>query len=227
VNVLLAEDNVVNQLVAVKLLTKRGHTVTVANNGHEALAALERETFGLVLMDVQMPGMSGLEATAAIRLREQASGAHQRIVAMTAHAMTGDRERCVAAGMDGYLSKPVDRTLLFAAVEQDDPAPPGTPGASDHVARRLIEEGPARIAAIKAAIDDRDADRLKTTARALITWAATLPAAAALLDAARTLERLGAESRLDAAEAAWRRLAGEGASMIDTLRHADQANPVT
>jgi CheY-like chemotaxis protein len=115
--VLLAEDNIVNQALAVKLLTRRGHAVTVVNNGLEALAALERETFDLVLMDVQMPVMGGFEATAAIRRRERETGTRQRIVAMTAHAMTGDQERCLAAGMDGYLAKPIDSRLLFAAVE--------------------------------------------------------------------------------------------------------------
>jgi signal transduction histidine kinase/DNA-binding response OmpR family regulator len=118
VHVLLAEDNIVNQTVAVKRLTRRGHTVTVAATGREALAALERDTFGVVLMDVQMPEMDGLQATAVIRERERSTGGHVRIVAMTAHAMTGDRERCLAAGMDGYLSKPIDPQLLFAAVEQ-------------------------------------------------------------------------------------------------------------
>ncbi len=117
VKVLLAEDNIVNQRVAFKLLTRRGHQVTVDNNGREALAALEREAFALILMDVQMPEMSGLEATAAIRLGERSSGTRQRIVAMTAHAMSGDRERCLAAGMDGYLSKPIDPRLLFSLVE--------------------------------------------------------------------------------------------------------------
>ncbi len=115
--VLIAEDNIVNQVLAVKLLTRRGHAVTVVNNGREALAALERETFDLVLMDVQMPVMGGFEATAAIRRRERETGTRQRIVAMTAHAMTGDQERCLAAGMDGYLAKPIDSRLLFAAVE--------------------------------------------------------------------------------------------------------------
>jgi two-component system sensor histidine kinase/response regulator len=115
--ILLAEDNIVNQVLAVKLLTRRGHAVTVANNGLEALAALERETFDLVLMDVQMPVMGGFEATAAIRQRELETGTRQRIVAMTAHAMTGDQERCFAAGMDGYLAKPIDSRLLFAVVE--------------------------------------------------------------------------------------------------------------
>ncbi|PYR15314.1 MAG: hypothetical protein DMF95_29180 [Acidobacteria bacterium] len=221
VKVLLAEDNVVNQLVAVKLLTRRGHTVTVAKNGREALAALARDTFDLVLMDVQMPEMSGLDATAAIRLREQGTGAHQRIVAMTAHAMTGDRERCAAAGMDGYLSKPVDRTMLFAAVEQDGAATPETPGVPAHVTRTFAEEGPARLAAIKAAIDERDADGLRAAARALVGTAAALPAARALLEAARTLERLGAESRLEPAEAAWRRLSVEAAAVMDAIRFFD------
>ena len=98
----------VNQRVVLRMLQKRGHTVTVAGDGREALDALEREPFDLVLMDVQMPEMGGFEATAAIRAREQQTGRHTRIVAMTAHAMTGDRERCLAAGMDGYLSKPID-----------------------------------------------------------------------------------------------------------------------
>jgi two-component system, sensor histidine kinase and response regulator len=122
--VLLAEDNIVNQVLAVKLLTRRGHAVTVANNGREALAALERETFDLVLMDVQMPVMGGFEATAAIRQRELETGTRQRIVAMTAHAMTGDQERCLAAGMDGYLAKPIDSLLLFDAVEEMNPVAP-------------------------------------------------------------------------------------------------------
>jgi signal transduction histidine kinase/DNA-binding response OmpR family regulator len=118
--VLLVEDNVVNQRVATGLLNKRGHHVTVAQDGAEAIARLETETFDLVLMDLQMPGMSGLEATAAIRLRERETGLHIRIVAMTARAMTSDREQCLAAGMDGYLSKPIDRLLLFDAVEAQD-----------------------------------------------------------------------------------------------------------
>jgi len=105
--VLLAEDNPVNQLLASRLLEKRGHRVVVAANGREALAALEKESYDLVLMDIQMPEMDGLEATAAIREKEKGSGIHQPVIAMTAHAMKGDRERCLAGGMDGYLSKPI------------------------------------------------------------------------------------------------------------------------
>jgi PAS domain S-box-containing protein len=105
--VLLAEDNLVNQRLAVRLLEKRGHRVVVASTGLEALQALEKESFDLVLMDVQMPEMDGLEATATIREKEKSSGLHQAVVALTAHAMKGDREKCLAAGMDGYLTKPI------------------------------------------------------------------------------------------------------------------------
>jgi signal transduction histidine kinase/DNA-binding response OmpR family regulator len=106
-SVLIAEDNLVNQRLAVRLLEKRGHQVAVAATGIEALKALEKEKFDLVLMDVQMPEMDGLEATVAIRQKEKGSGLHQAIVALTAHAMKGDREKCLAAGMDGYLTKPI------------------------------------------------------------------------------------------------------------------------
>jgi len=115
--VLLAEDNVVNQTLAVRLLEKRGCRVVVAGNGREAVAALEKGGFDLVLMDVQMPEMDGLEATAAIREKEITTGTHIPIIAMTAHAMKGDRERCLAGGIDGYVSKPVRPQELFEAIE--------------------------------------------------------------------------------------------------------------
>jgi two-component system sensor histidine kinase/response regulator len=105
--ILLAEDNLVNQRLAVKLLEKRGHSVVLAKDGREALDLLEHETFDLVLMDVQMPVLSGLEAAALIREKEKTSGEHIRIIALTANAMSGDREKCLAAGMDAYLSKPI------------------------------------------------------------------------------------------------------------------------
>jgi CheY-like chemotaxis protein len=105
--VLVVEDNAVNQRLAARLLEKRGHRVTVAANGREALVALEKGVYDLVLMDLQMPEMDGFEATAAIRQNEKHNGAHQSVIALTAHAMKGDRERCLAAGMDGYLSKPI------------------------------------------------------------------------------------------------------------------------
>jgi CheY-like chemotaxis protein len=107
--VLLAEDNPVNQLLAVRLLEKRGHRVVVAGNGGEALEALDKDTFDMVLMDVQMPKMDGLEATAALRKREleRGRGEHLPVVAMTALAMKGDQDRCLSAGMDEYLTKPL------------------------------------------------------------------------------------------------------------------------
>jgi signal transduction histidine kinase/DNA-binding response OmpR family regulator/uncharacterized membrane protein affecting hemolysin expression len=117
-NVLLAEDNAVNQRLAVRLLEKRGHKVVVAGNGLEALAALKKESFDLVFMDVQMPEMDGYEATAAIREAERDSGRHQPVIALTAHAMKGDREKCLAAGMDGYLSKPIRPQELDEVLEE-------------------------------------------------------------------------------------------------------------
>jgi len=116
--ILVAEDNAVNQKLASRLIEKRGHTVVVVSNGLEALEALEKQSFDLVVMDVQMPEMDGFEATAAIREREKSSGKHLPIMAMTAHAMAGDRERCLAAGMDGYVSKPIQAKELFEAVEK-------------------------------------------------------------------------------------------------------------
>ncbi len=105
--ILVVEDNLVNQRLVVRLLEKRGHRVVVAGNGREALASVEKEPFDIVLMDVQMPEMDGFEATAAIRRKEKTTGLHQIIVALTAHAMKGDREKCLAGGMDAYLSKPI------------------------------------------------------------------------------------------------------------------------
>ncbi len=115
---LLAEDGLVNQQVAVGLLELAGHHVVVAGNGREAIAALQKQTFDAVLMDVQMPEMDGLEATAAIRAEEKTTGSHMPIIAMTAHAMKGDREMCLAAGMDGYVTKPFRAESLYDALEQ-------------------------------------------------------------------------------------------------------------
>jgi two-component system sensor histidine kinase/response regulator len=106
-HILVAEDNSVNQRLAERLLEKRGHRVTLVGNGREAINAVEREMFDIVFMDVQMPELDGLEATIAIRKRERASGNRVPVIALTAHAMKGDEERCLAAGMDGYLTKPI------------------------------------------------------------------------------------------------------------------------
>jgi CheY-like chemotaxis protein len=117
-HILLAEDNPVNRTLAVRLLEKRGHTVVTAANGRDALQELERGNFDLVLMDVQMPEMDGFEATAALRNQESTTGEHLPVIAMTAYAMHGDRERCLAAGMDGYVAKPVNGADLVATIER-------------------------------------------------------------------------------------------------------------
>ena len=247
--VLVAEDNVVNQRVAVGLLSKRGHLVSVVDNGRKAIDALADGNFDLILMDVQMPEMDGFEATREIRVREGGTGRHIRIVAMTAHAMKGDRERCFAAGMDGYLSKPIDPAMLYAILEGDaeaidprmlpdpdpDPARPPTID-SDQFMRRLggdeqlfmdviqlfLHDCPLRLAAIKEAVDERDPEKIRTTAHALKGAAANL-SAAGLFDAAAVLERIGAEARVNAAEAGWRRLAAEAAEVMDVLRECEQS----
>ena len=115
--ILLAEDNLVNQRLAMRLLEKRGHQVTLAGNGQAAVAATEKDKFDLVLMDLQMPEMDGFEATAALRGREKETGIHLPVIALTAHALKGDRERCLEAGMDGYLSKPIRPQELDAILE--------------------------------------------------------------------------------------------------------------
>jgi two-component system sensor histidine kinase/response regulator len=115
--ILVVDDNPVNQHLAVRLAEKQGHSVAAVASGREALEALERKQFDVVLMDVQMPEMDGFEATTVIRQKERQSGSHIPIIAMTAHAMEGDREHCLAAGMDGYVSKPINVKDLFAAIE--------------------------------------------------------------------------------------------------------------
>ena len=114
---LVAEDNLVNQKLIARLLEKRGHTVVLAGNGLEALELLEKQPFDIVLMDVMMPEMDGFEATKRIREKEKAGGAHLPVIALTAHAMRGDRDQCLAAGMDGYVSKPIKLEELFSAIE--------------------------------------------------------------------------------------------------------------
>ena len=115
--VLLAEDSLVNQKLTVGLMEKHGHVTVVANNGKEAIAALASQQFDIVLMDVEMPEMDGLEATAIIRVTERQTGNHLPIIAMTAHAMKGDRERCLEAGMDAYVSKPIRARQLFETLQ--------------------------------------------------------------------------------------------------------------
>jgi two-component system, sensor histidine kinase and response regulator len=145
-NVLLAEDNPINQRVGKVFLEGWGHRVTITDNGRKALDALEKESFDLILMDVQMPEMDGFQATAAIREQEKLTGRHIPIIAMTAHALTGDRERCLAAGMDDYISKPMDsdelRRIINVAVPPID-KPQGASSAASRECPLPVSQGAA------------------------------------------------------------------------------------
>ncbi|NUQ62211.1 MAG: response regulator [Pirellulales bacterium] len=191
--VLLAEDSLVSQKLVFELLSRQGHEVVIVNNGREAVAAVRAQPFDLALMDVSMPEMDGLEATAVIRARERHTGRHLPIIAMTAHAMKGDCERCLAAGMDEYVSKPVHARRLFEKMRivaerfapeearAGGPVPPEKPfdwekaldafrGDSElfHVvAEAFVEEAPRLLAAIHQAIETGNEAELKRAAHTL------------------------------------------------------------
>jgi two-component system sensor histidine kinase/response regulator len=219
--VLVAEDNSVNQRLARRLLERLGHTVVVAGDGREALAALERGAFDVVLMDVQMPEMDGLEAARRIRQRERQTGGHLPIIALTAHALTGDRERCLDAGMDDYVTKPIQFERLQealagvtrraeagggAAERSPPPAEDGRPALdrADLFARvegdaqlvaelleGLLEELPRAAAALRDAAARDDLRGLRRGAHALTGMFANLSAKETAARAAR-LEALAA-----------------------------------
>ena len=130
-SVLLAEDNAVNQRLVSRLLEKRGHSITLANSGREALEFVAKQRFDVILMDVQMPDMDGLEATAAIRELEKTCGCYTPIIALTAHTMKGDRERCLAAGMDNFVNKPIDAAKFIEVLESTVPAEGRSPLGGD------------------------------------------------------------------------------------------------
>ena len=174
--ILLAEDNSVNQRVAVMTLEKIGHEVSVVAHGQAALQKLQNEEFDVVLMDVQMPIMSGEEATACIRQGERDSGRHLPIIAMTAHAMKGDRERLLRAGMDDYLAKPIQSSELMRVLERFTPGEPfdppdhelvdraaalafmgGDPNILADIAGLFLEDFPKIVAEIQSAVAGRDA----------------------------------------------------------------------
>jgi CheY-like chemotaxis protein len=237
--VLVAEDNVVNQRVASGLLSKRGHDVRVVGDGRAAITAISEESFDVVLMDVQMPDLDGFEATAEIRAREKATGgSHLRIIAMTAHAMAGDRDRCLRAGMDGYVSKPLDPRLLCAVVEEEEAVIRGLRPVFEReaalerlggdtqllseVIQLFLADCPMRLAAMKTAVDTRDAGAIAKEAHRLKGAAGNL-SAISLFETAAILEQLGNDRRFDAAEAAWRRLSDEAAYVLDALRRHETA----
>ena len=184
--ILLAEDSEANRRLAVGLLSKWGHQVTVAVNGREAVAKLAEGPFDLVLMDIQMPEMDGYQATARIRQGEAGTGKHVAIVAMTAHALKGDREKCLAAGMDGYVSKPIRKHELRHAIEEfaaPGAAPADLPTTLDwnvalecvggdrellrEVCDTIIEECPRCLAQLDQALRDSDAHAMRLAAHTI------------------------------------------------------------
>jgi two-component system, sensor histidine kinase and response regulator len=241
--ILLAEDNVVNQKLAILLLERRGHHVTLATNGKEVLAALQNRDFDLCLMDIQMPELNGLEATAAIRNKEKGTSRHLVIIAMTAHAIKGDRETCLAAGMDGYLSKPVRADELFQTIDrlapeqlaesqfqERDNAPDssfdeagflarmdGSYEICAQIAEAFLSEGPRLITNLQEAIDRKNTGEVARKAHALKGSIANFTSGAAF-KAAVELEQQARENDLRAAAELLRRLQGEVESLTQALK---------
>ncbi|MFQ5789057.1 MAG: response regulator, partial [Acidobacteriota bacterium] len=223
--VLLAEDAPVNRKVAVRLLERLGHDVVAVENGHQALAALEKERYDVVLMDVQMPGIDGLEATAAIRAKEGNSGTHIPIVALTAHALKGDRERFLSSGMDAYLSKPIDAKALYETLEPlcawgatgcaNPQAAPDTVLDRDALWERVadadllrelveifFEDKPKMLADLESSLSRSDPAAVARAAHRLKGSLQTIGATAASRVAFR-LEEMGRDGDLSQAEEAW------------------------
>jgi CheY-like chemotaxis protein len=223
--ILLVEDSLVNQKLAVALLEGEGHKVSVACNGREALAKIESGSFDLILMDVQMPEMDGLEATERIRANEKHKGTHIPIIAMTAHALKGDRERCLETGMDAYVAKPIRPDELFQAIDalfasSVEPATPCTPALPERnvvdwsetlramrgdqrllriIVEAAAEEIPRLLIAIRAAVADGSAAKLQLAAHTLkgaIRYFACGPG----FDQVQCLEKMGQEGNLEGAE---------------------------
>jgi len=245
--ILLAEDSLVNQKLAIGLLKRRGHAVVVANNGKEAVAALELQKFDLVIMDVQMPEMDGLEATIAIRAREKQTGAHVPIIAMTAHAMKGDRERCLEAGMDHYVSKPIRARLLFEVIDEvvggspllditpEPPLPEGE-GVDWHealstvkgdrellgvVVEAALEEIPRLMEEIRRAVAAGDAATLRLVAHTLkgsIRYFGQGPA----YQHAYRLEQMGRDGQLEETGPTLAALEGDMEQLTSLLLHYGQ-----
>jgi CheY-like chemotaxis protein/HPt (histidine-containing phosphotransfer) domain-containing protein len=222
--VLLAEDNEFNQEVVLHLLGRQGHKVQVARDGREALAALDEGPFDLLLLDVHMPELDGFRVIEALRQREQGTGRHLPVIALTARAAPGDRARCLQAGMDDYLAKPLHAADLLAAIERALAGRPAPPPAADERPAALLDAAtllracggsaellrkmtqsfravlPDHLAAVAAAVRDRDAAGLRETAHRLSGLVSTFSSAAGAL--ARGLEQRGADGRLDAADVA-------------------------
>lgn len=239
--ILLAEDNLVNQRLAVALLQKEGHRVVVASDGEEALQKAASNPFDVILMDIQMPGLSGLDVTTKIRQQEQSTQLHIPIIAMTAHAMQGDRERCLEAGMDGYVSKPIRRNELFEEIRRvlgprvsPKPEPETAPsedldfariedrlGGDMDLLRELVQifeaETPAETAQLKQAIERRDVRTAERLAHK-IKGAASVFGSACSVDLAQRIETRSAASDWEGLEGLGEELAGATASLCRALR---------
>jgi two-component system sensor kinase len=235
--ILLAEDGLVNQRVAREFLERRGHEVVVANNGREAVEAVDREAFDLVLMDVQMPEMDGFAATKAIRQKEHSTGNHIPIVAMTAGAFKDDRERCLNAGMDAYLSKPIRPATLYEMIDamtlpsnaeqgsvqaesiMDWNAALEQIGGSEDLLRELmelfVEESGKLMPALRQAVEQRNMAEVRRLAHT-IKGAATHFTAHSVVAAALRLETMGRDGDLAGADEAYARLERE----VEQLKQA-------
>ena len=249
--ILLAEDSLVNQTLAIRLLERRGHAISVASTGAQALAAWQAQRFDVVLMDVQMPEMDGFEATANIRAQERDTGEHIPIVAMTAHVMQGDRERCLAAGMDAYVAKPIQAEELFATIEGLLPDMPSTPveAASPAAAGPLFDPASTLrcvdgdrellrevahlfsdtcaeiLTDMTSAIDKHDPLRLRQLAHTLKGEASNFGAAAAVA-AAQRLEAMGRDDNLTRVHAAYTQLENALEQLLPALiAFAEQEEP--
>jgi CheY-like chemotaxis protein/HPt (histidine-containing phosphotransfer) domain-containing protein len=248
-NILLAEDNHVNQKVATRLLEKAGHHVVLAGTGKQALdswASAGSPGFDVVLMDIQMPEMDGMEATAAIREREKPLGKHIPIIAMTAHAMRGDKERCLAGGMDGYISKPVHRLGLLAEIERclskTTGRSPVTTHARDEVQNQtelvdraallervegdqellaeminlFVEEAPSQLAAMRDALQSSDMPTLERAAHSMKGAASNLSAHIAVA-ASSELEKNAKNGDKESSQASLSRLEAAVKSLLPAL----------
>jgi CheY-like chemotaxis protein len=214
--ILLAEDNLVNQRLALRVLEKRGHAVTLANHGKDAVEEYLKGSFDIILMDIQMPEMDGFEATAAIRNHEVKLGGRIPIMAMTAHAMQGDRERCLASGMDGYVSKPIRPEDLFGELERLVPSAGRkrkTPAEEGGVMRNRALEDPAlmkelialflsdlpgQLEAFEAALAKKDPEQVLQTAYQ-IKGAISNFGLACAREAAEILEKMARPENLESA----------------------------
>ncbi|MGB0037105.1 MAG: response regulator [Candidatus Acidiferrales bacterium] len=240
--ILVAEDNPVNQELVLHLLERRGHSVILAENGRQALVAIEKHKFDLVLMDVQMPELGGLEATREIRARETITGVRLPILAMTAHAMQGDRERCLASGMDGYIAKPLDPKTFLETVESAaspraaaeagrDGSKPEIPlndaellarfNGNQKLLRSLVktfkDDCPKMMARIRSSLAARDPKQLADVAHALKGSVGNFGPSAAF-ETARQMEKTGREGKIEGAWEMYATLEDDMARLVPALQ---------